>query len=185
MAFQAKKLDYELSPYTGMTRESWIEAGEYLLTGIFKNIKSAGDPLIMPRKETEISYPGRNASEGRKKAEIFEGLARSFFIAAPLIHIDPKRKICGYSMRDYYKEQVLRACTPGDSNYVLNFSDMQAAEELRDPFNTFQQTVETCALVICLWICREEIWDTYTREEKDIIAAFLTDFAHGNTVPQN
>ena len=37
----------------------------------------------------------------------------------------------------------------------------------------FQQTVETCALVICLWVCKEEIWDTYTKEEKDVIAEFL------------
>lgn len=49
----------------------------------------------------------------------------------------------------------------------------------------FQQTVETCALVICLWVCKEEIWDTYTKEEKDVIAEFLRGYADGNTVPQN
>ena len=56
---------------------------------------------------------------------------------------------------------------------------------IRDSFRAYQQTVETCALVICLWICREEIWASYTKEEKDTIAAFLTGFAHASTVPQN
>ncbi len=54
-----------------------------------------------------------------------------------------------------------------------------------DPFRAFQQTVETCALVICLWISKEQIWDTYTKKEKDLIAEFLYGYANGNTVPQN
>lgn len=185
MAFQAKTVDYQLSPYTGLTRDSWIEAGKYMLTGIFQHISSAEDPVIVPRKEMEVSYPNEHTPEWKKQAEIFEGLARSFFIAAPLIQDNPDLVICGYSMRDYYKKQILRSCTPGDPNYVLDLSYMQATEALRDPFNTYQQTVETCALVICLWICKGQIWDLYTKEEKDIIAAFLTDYAHGNTVPHN
>ena len=49
--FEPKHVDYELSPYTGLTRESWIEAAEYLLGGIFRNIKDFEDPVVMPRKE--------------------------------------------------------------------------------------------------------------------------------------
>ena len=33
MAFVPKTLDYTVSPYTGLTRQSWIEAGTYLLEG--------------------------------------------------------------------------------------------------------------------------------------------------------
>lgn len=189
MIFQPKTLDYTVSPYTGLTRDSWIEAGEYLLTGIFQNIKSFHDPVIMPRKETEVSYPHKNASgaqwEIERKAEIFEGLARSFFIATHLIHNDPEITLCGYRLRDYYKEQVLRACTPGDVNSVGSYEEQQKLIGNYDSFRAFQQTVETCALVICLWCCKEEIWDTYTKEEKDIIAEFLTSYAHASTVPQN
>jgi hypothetical protein len=183
MAFQPNKLDFTLSPYTGLTRETWIEAGEYLLTGIFQNIKSIEDPVIMPRKETNISYPREDSRLEQRKAEVFEGLARSFFIAAPLIHINPELTICGYSIRDYYKKQVLRACTLGDTNSVGNYDELQRLTG--DKHRAFQQTVETCALVICLQNCKEEIWDTYTKSEKDIIADFLTDYGHGNTVPQN
>ena len=46
MRFEPKTYDYELSPYTGLTRESWVEAGKYLLEGIFHNIKDFQDPQI-------------------------------------------------------------------------------------------------------------------------------------------
>lgn len=189
MAFKAKTLDYELSPYTGMTRQSWIEAGEYLLEGIFSHIQKFEDPVVMPRKETKVSYPHQDVSpevrRAEERAEIFEGLTRSLFIAAPLIHENPGLQLAGYSVRDYYKSQILRSCTRGDQVYVNDYEDLQEMIHHADPFRAFQQTVETCALVICLWISREEIWDTYTKEEKDIIAGFLTSFAHANTVPQN
>ncbi len=185
MKFEPKHLDYKISPYTGLTRESWIEAAEYLLGGIFGNIKSIEDPVVMPRYETEVTYPAKDAPEWRFKAEIFEGLCRSFFISAPLIHIEPKLVLNGINVRDYYKKQVLYAVTKGARNYVLNYSDMRAMDTSNNPTACYQQTVETAALVICLWLSQEEIWDTYTQEEKDRIAAFLSDFAHSNTVPQN
>lgn len=185
MKFTPTKTDYELSPYTGLTRESWIEAAEYLLSGIFGNIKSIEDPVVMPRYETEVTYPSKDAPMWRYKAEIFEGLCRSFFISAPLIHINPDLVLNGINVRDYYKKQVLYAVTKGEKNYVLNYSDMKELDESGNPCACFQQTVETAALVICLWLSKDEIWETYTKEEKDRIAAFLSDFAHSNTVPQN
>ena len=61
MKFKPKHTDYSLSPYTGLTRESWIEAGKYLLTNVFGHIKSKNDPVVMPRIETEVTYPHKNA----------------------------------------------------------------------------------------------------------------------------
>lgn len=185
MVFEPKTRDFEKSPYTGLTRESWIEAGEYLLEGIFQNIKSFEDPVVMPRKETKITYPHSSDALWEIKAEYFEGLARSLFIAAPLIHDNPELTVCGYRIRDYYKAHILKACKKGDALSVGRYDELQRLAGSTDPFRTYQQTVETCALVICLWVCRSEIWDTYTKEEKDIIAEFLTEYAHGSTVPQN
>lgn len=183
MAFVPKALDYSISPYTGFTRESWIEAGKYLLEGIFGNIAHFEDPVVMPRKETKVTYPHSADAIWELKAEYFEGLARSFFVAAPLIHEEPELEICGYRIRDYYKAQVLRACTKGDKVSVGRYEELQAMSG--DYQRSFQQTVETCALVICLWVCQSEIWDTYTKQERDTIAEFLTGYANGNTVPQN
>lgn len=185
MAYTPKYLDYNLSPYTGMTRQSWIDAGEFFLTGIFGNIKDFDDPVVMPRKETKVTYPHSPDAVWEFKAEYFEGLTRSFFIAAPLIHENPKLTINGYSIKDYYKSHVLRSCTIGDEQSVGRYEELVALSKDPNPFRAFQQTVETCALVICLWVCKEEIWDTYTKEEKDLIADFLLDYGKGNTVPQN
>lgn len=189
MVFRAKNMDYDLSPYTGLTRESWIEAGKYLLCGMFQNIKSFDDPVVMPRKETKITYPHLNASkearEAEEKAEKFEGLTRSFFIAAPLIHDEPELEICGYKVREYYKNQVLRSCTRGDSIYVGTYDDLFKLTGENDRTRCFQQTVETCALVICLWMSKEVLWDTYSVEEKALIAEFISSYAHAATVPQN
>lgn len=189
MVFKPKTTDFNLSPYTGLTRQSWIEAGEYMLEGIFQNIKDFNDPVVMPRKETEISYPHKNATPEalitEQKAEMFEGLTRSFFIAAPLIHDNPELKICGYDIRKYYKNQILRSCTKTDPIYVGDYEGLQEINNYENPFRAYQQTVETCALVICLWVTMKEIWEDYTQEEKDTIAAMLSSFAHNNTVPQN
>ena len=183
MKFEPKHPDYALSPFTGMTRESWIEAGEYLLQGIFGNIPDSDAPVVMPRREWEITYPHSAEALWEQRAEYFEGLARSFLIAAPLIHENPSLEICGHKLRDYYKNQVLRICSAEDPHRAGRYEELQRLSGDRE--RTFQQTVETAALVICLWLCKPEIWDTYEKKEKDEIAAFLTGYAHGNTVPQN
>lgn len=188
MVFLPKYTDYALSPYTGLVRESWLEAGEYLLQGIFKNIKSFDAPVVMPRRETKITYPHldfpRKAQEAEKRAEIFEGLARSMLIAAPMLHNKPELVVCGYRLKDYYKVQILNSCTRGSGSYVGTYEELREMTG-SDSFRAYQQTVETCALVICLWTCREVIWDNFTKEEKDRIAAFLSGYAHASTVPQN
>ena len=189
MAFVPTHLDYQLSPYTGMTRESWIEAAKYMLEGIFRHIPDMEHPVVVPRQETEITYPhyysSKEFQQAERKAEIFEGLTRSFFIAAPLIHENPDTKVCGFHLRDYYKHQVLRTCTSGDEFCAGTYEELQEITKHVDTFRPFQQTVETCALVICLWACKENLWDTYSKAEKDVIAKFLSSFAHANTVPQN
>ena len=189
MAFTPTKVDYKLSPYTGMTRESFIEAGKYLLDNIFGHIKKFTDPVIVPRVETKITYPHIGAKkeiyEAECSAERFEGLTRSLLIAAPLIHNDPSVTSGGYKLRDYYKVQILRSCTRDDEYYVGSYEDLQELTHREDPDRAFQQTVETCALVICLWASKPEIWDTYTREEKNRIASLISSYAHAHTVPQN
>ncbi|MCR5724707.1 MAG: DUF2264 domain-containing protein [Treponema sp.] len=181
--------DFTLSPCTGMTRKHWILAAKHLLSGIFSHIKTFESPVIMPRAETNVTYPHASASESVQKleacAERFEGLARSFFIAAPLLTCEPDVTMNGYSVAGYYKSHILRACTPSDPLCVGTYSYLQAISGNADPFRPYQQTVETCALVIGLEISKEYIWNQYTREEKDVIAAFLSEYASAPTVPQN
>lgn len=50
MAFVPKTLDYTVSPYTGLTRQSWIEAGTYLLEGVFQNLLTLRIQLLCLEK---------------------------------------------------------------------------------------------------------------------------------------
>lgn len=185
MKFTVKDPDYERSPFTGLTRKHWLEAAHYLLEGIFSHVGSMDDPVLVPRFENRITYPNEHTPAWKVQAEIFEGLARSFFIAAPLLKNEPDAQAGGILLREYYKKQVLAACTPGEKNFVLTYEDMLRLEGEREPLNIYQQTVETCALVICLWVCREVVWDTYSREEKDRVLDFIESYACRGTVPQN
>lgn len=184
-----KALDYNLSPYTGLTRNSWIEVGKYLLKGVFQDVKSISDPIIVKRSEFEVTYPHKNESEKKQEfqkcAERFEGLARSFFVAAPLIHDNSRLEIGGICICEYYKCHILRCCTETDELYTGNFDFMKNSGINPDALPKFQQTVECSALAIGLWISKNEIWDTYTKAEKDIIAKYLFSFAYGNTYNDN
>ena len=185
MHFSPEHSDFELSPYTGLTRKHWIDAGKYILEGVFRHVKTMDDPVLVPRYETEVTYPNSRTPAWKVQAEYYEGLARSFFIAAPLISIEPDIVIDGKKLREYYKDHILRSCTKGDDQYVLSYSDMDKDAEPSFGLHTYQQTVETCAVVIGLVTTKKEIWDTYTKEEKDRIAYFIRDYAQGTTATQN
>lgn len=185
MHFSPEHPDFELSPYTGLTRKHWIDAGKYILEGVFRHVKTMDDPVLVPRYETEVTYPNSRTPAWKVQAEYYEGLARSFFIAAPLISIEPDIVIDGKKLREYYKDHILRSCTKGDEQYVLSYSDMDKDAKPSFGLHTYQQTVETCAVVIGLVTTKKEIWDTYTKEEKDRIAYFIRDYAQGTTATQN
>ena len=53
--WKPKYTDFELNPYTGLTRESWLDAGRYMLEGIFGHIDSIERPVVVPRKETDVT----------------------------------------------------------------------------------------------------------------------------------
>lgn len=189
MAFSAKTVDFKKSPYTGLTRESWIEAGKYLLDGVFCHVADIHTPIDLPRRETEITYPKKHPNAEQRVLEPmqsrFEGLARTFFIAAPLIRDDPDVTVQGICLREYYKEQVLQACTEGSATFVGDYGALQAITHHTDPHRVYQQTVEMGALVVCLWVTMDAIWNAYTARERDTIAAFIASFANADTCTQN
>lgn len=180
MAFRIEKADPG-SSYTLMGREQWFEACRYYLNGVFQYIPDLDAPVLVKRTEWEKTYPNERTPEWKKYAERFEGLARTFLMAAPLIKEYPEEEILGIKLRQYYKKQILEGCSPGESAYLLSYQDLRKMQ----PEGTFQHTVECAALVMGLWICEETIWNDYTQSEKDRIADFLFSFAYGDTEPHN
>ena len=183
MRFAVEMPDMELSPYTGMTRKHWLEVSHFLLEGIFQHVEKPEDPILVPRHEMEVSYPRPDGPAWRIAAERFEGLARSFLIAAPLLHNEPEAEAGGHSLREYYSKQILLSVTPGTPNYLLRVEEI--FPEALPGEKAFQHTCECASLAIGLSMCREVIWEKYTQEEKDRIADYLFDFGRSYTGHHN
>lgn len=183
MKFRINNPDHEKSPYTGMGREHWLDAAQFLLEGIFSNIGDFDTPIYCPRTEFTVSYPNKNSGEWKAFAARFEGLARSFLIAAPLLHNRPEAEAGGFSVKEYYREHILRAVTKGTGDYMLTYRELDAMSGEKE--HCFQHTCECASLAIGLWQCREVIWDSYTQQERDKIAGYLREFGDARTVPHN
>ena len=180
MAFEVRSPDPALSPLTGMTRRHWVDAGKYLLEGVFRHVKSADDPIRLP-KQPGKTYPQPDDPAWKFRAAEFEGLARTFMVAAPLIAEDPEIEVGGYKLRDYYSNAILRATDPSHPQFVGYITDM--AREFKTPL--FQHTAEGAALALGLIMARKTIWSRYSKTQKDQVARLFADYAHNKTNAHN
>ncbi len=183
MKFEVKNPDLAISPYTGMTREHWLDVCEFLLDGIFSNLEDFETLVYCPRTEFYISYPQENGGKQQEYEEKFEGLARSFLIAAPLLHNRPDTVIRGIPLKEYYKEHILSAVTPGTQDYMLSLRELRELTEGKQA--CFQHTCECASLAIGLWQCREVIWESYTEREREQIGEYLKEFGSAVTSAHN
>ena len=167
----------------GLTRDDWVAAALFLLAGAFAHLSGPDDQLVFPHREHEVSYPHPLDGKVARDAERFEGLVRTFLVAAPLIHEQPELEIGGIPIRAYYQRHILAACTPGDVACVGTYQDLVA--QGGNPHALFQQTVESGLLAIGLWLAWDEVWQVYTPAEQGVILDFLRGYALGNTVHQN
>lgn len=158
------------SPYTGLTRDHWRQAAEYLLDGAFKYIHSIDDPMYFP-KQLDKTYP--RDENGVKVAQI-EGLARTLFIAAPLLKENPDLTLNGIKVADYYRHQLNSLTNPDSKHYVKP-----------NPKDPTQTLLELGSLCISMGASPETLWDPLTKDEKDRLAALLKSYGEGPTIGSN
>ncbi|MFA5045734.1 MAG: DUF2264 domain-containing protein [Paludibacter sp.] len=175
-AFEVKNPDFELSPFTGMNREHYIECAKYILERAFKHVDSLETPLSFPIVPGK-TYPEPNAPEWRYRSADFEALERSFNLAGPLIHVDPEITINGIKLRDYYSLQIYNAFTPGHPN------SLPLPEDLLD--STYQFTCEFGGLFKTLLLMPDTIWSTYTEEQKNEMVECISKWGHHRTTQNN
>lgn len=175
-AFEVENPDYQLSPFTGMTRRHYIELAKYLLERAFTHVKSINDPISFPIVPGK-TYPQPNAPDWRYRSADFEALERTFTLAGPLIHVDPETTIRGIKLRDYYSRQFYNALTPGHVN------SLPLPEELPD--STYQFTCEFGGLFKTLLLMPDTIWDTYSEEQKNEMVVTISKWAHHRTTQNN
>jgi hypothetical protein len=163
-----------------MTRKHWLEAGEYLLEGVFRHVKDPDAPIVFPKQAAKL-YPREDDPPWKHRAMEFEGLARTFMLAAPVLAEKPDLTIGGRGIRDYYAQQILNLCDPQSPRYVGKIAELE--EKYRAKL--YQHTVEGAALTVGLLASKSVIWERYSRSEKDRIAGMLSDFAHARTNGHN
>lgn len=170
--FQVEQPDLETSPYTGMTRQHWIDAATYLLDGAFSYIDSLDAPMYFP-KQLDKTYPN---SEGQVPVAKLEGLCRTLFVAAPLLRENPDLELNGIRVADYYRHQLVSLSRPGSNNYI--------APRAKDG-GPSQTLVEFGALAISLTVAPEVLWDPLTQAQKDSLAHTMLSYGDGPTIDSN
>ncbi len=164
--------DYKLSPYTGMTRQGWIDAATYLLDGAFTYIRNIDDPMYFP-KQFDKTYPN---NPGQIPTAKLEGFCRTLFLAAPLLKENPELTLNGIKVADYYRHQLLNLINPESPSYI---------RPLAKNGGPGQNLVEFGALAISLTTAKNVLWDPLTQQQKDQLAATMLSYGNGPTINSN
>ena len=164
--------NYKVSPYTGLDRQGWIDAAEYLLEGAFTYVRDIDDPMYFP-KQFEKTYP---RDKGGVITAKLEGFCRTLFLAAPLLRENPDLTLNGIKVGDYYRHQLLNLLDPKSPSYV---------KPLGKNGGPSQTLVEFGALAISLTTAKNVLWDPLTQEQKDKLAATMLSYGNGPTIGSN
>ena len=168
--FHVVNPDTVKSPFTGMTRDHWLQAAEYLLDGAFSYIHTLDDPMYFP-KQLDKTYPH---GEGDAPVAKLEGLARTLFVAAPILKNNPDLTLHGTNVADYYRYQMNCLTDPTSKHYVAP-----------KPNGPTQTLLELGSLCISMGAAPEALWDPMTNEEKDRLATLLKNYGEGPTISSN
>ncbi len=168
--FTINQPDYKLSPYTGMTRQHWIDVADYLLEGAFSYIHTLDDAMKFP-KQHDKTYP---INDEQIPTEKLEGLCRTLFIAAPLLKEKPNLTYNNIKVADYYRHQILNLINPNSPSFIKKRTG-----------GASQILVEFGALAISLSIIPDILWEPLTQEQKDRLAETMISYGDGPTINSN
>jgi len=169
--FKVKNPNYQVSPLTGVTRQHWVDAAEYLLNGAFSYIHTMDDAMKFP-KQHDKTYPKK---EDQIPTEKLEGFCRTLFVAAPLLREKPNLVLNHIKVADYYRHNLLNLINPNSPSYI----------KPRGNGGPSQILVEFGALAISLSVAPEILWDPLTQEQKNALAATMLSYGDGPTIGSN
>lgn len=170
--FEVTNPDKSLSPYTGMTRDHWKQAAEYLLATAFAYVDDVKDPFDLP-KQFGKGYP-RNA-DGIPTSRM-EALCRTMFLAGPLLKENPDLTLNGVKVGDYYRYQIASFLDKDSPIYL---------PEKRWRGNGGQKLVELGGLAVSLLMAPDVFWEPLPKDTRDRLAAVFKTYAEGETIGMN
>ncbi|HUU28815.1 MAG TPA: DUF2264 domain-containing protein [archaeon] len=150
-----------LSPYTGYTRDHWLEIAEKIMAGIlpYFDPKTGMPKLIGVPGETGHFQHLFDVGGGR------EAFDRSLVLAAIYTAATGRDRIPGYkgSITEPYIKEIRRGTDPGSQHYW-------GKHEKYDVFGT--------NLALAIQLSPRFFWDPFTPEEKKNILAYFEDLVH-------
>lgn len=170
--FNLNNPNWQQSPYTGMTRDHWKQAAEYLLEGPFSYVNDIKDPMNLPKQEGK-SYP-RNP--GEVPTSRMEAMCRTMFLAGPLLKEEPDLTINGIKVGDYYRYQIA-SFLEKDSPLYLPIH--------RGRGHGGQKLVELGGLAVSLLMAPEVFWEPLPKETRDSLASVFKGYAEAGTIDMN
>lgn len=168
--FEVKQPDFKKSPYTGLTRKHWLEAAKYILNGAFSYIHCLDDQMYFP-KQLDKTYPKNEKAASVAK---LEGLARTLFVAAPLLKNDSNLVLHDIRVADYYRHQLISLSNPDSKSFI--------PDRTGGPSQTL---LELGSLVISLKAAPEVLWNPLTPSQKEALAAKMKSYGEGPTIGSN
>lgn len=170
--FKMENPDKKLSPYTGMTREHWKEAAEYLLNGAFQYVNDISEPMNLPKQEGK-SYPH---DEGGVSTSRMEAMCRTMFLAGPLLKENPDLTLHGIKVGDYYRYQIASFLDPKSPLYL---------PKKRGNGHGGQKLVELGGLSVSLLMAPEVFWNPLPKEVRDSLAMVMKGYGEAGTIDMN
>lgn len=168
--FRIDNPDYDLSPYTGMTRKHWIQTATYMLDGAFSYIHSLDDPMYFP-KQLDKTYP---KDESEAKVAKLEGLARTMLVASPLLRENPSLELRGTSVAEYYLKRLTALTDPKSKHYVEPRKGRAS-----------QTMLELGAIAMSLKVAEDVLWEPLPKESKDALALTMKSYGEGPSIDSN
>jgi len=170
--FELKNPDFKRSPYTGLTRQHWLDAASYLLEGAFSEVQDLNSPMLFA-KQPGRSYPRDGV---HNETERLEGLCRTLFIAVPLLKENADYKIRGIRVADYYRYQLECLLDESSESYIA---------PLPADGGPSQKLVEFGGLAVALMAAPEVLWDPLTEHTKNALAQTMLSYGNGPTIQMN
>lgn len=153
-------LDYELSPYTGWTRDHWVAVADTILAGAAAH---ANESFSL------ISYPGAPGGYGYD-VDGLEGFARTFMLAAFRIAGDPGGTA---ELAANYRRGIEAGVDPNHPQRWLRLDEVDQAK------------VEAAALALGLHLTRPYIWDRFSERTQQQVVDYMSVFIGSSYPPNN
>lgn len=174
ITFQTEE-DRELSPYTGWTRERWVELAEKMIIAIQPYLTPGKGGLALPNP---VRWMDAFLPEPQKMESFYwmEGYTRTRILIASWLMGTGKTTL----MVDGHTVNILDQFIKG----LISASDPSHPEYIGDRYGNDQWIAEISGVALAIYMTRDLVWENMTSKERQQISDWMFSTA-GKKIPHN